>query len=527
MPSRSRRPAPELSGSWVAMNEDTQSVELTSDEETTTPQVNLSASRADHLHDALGMDRSSLRPRQAAAKGGSATISRQPEVYGIRSQPTFVMPTLEHTSSYEDGSLARVRRSAARRSPAKAKSQSFRNDGNEIFPNFLESLLSYLLSVVGMMFRIAKPLITYALAIYLLFGCLIILRNLFINGGIKALYPFCRIPGVSNLGLYICDTQGMAQTHGDVQFDKLIAAQTSFEEIMISATDRQSLPFQMKISQISIRDLRPLVRYSKIPSRDKLLEQFSIFITATEKASQEFQVFNSDIGTAVDRIALRNHYTLRAIDDITAGLAAQGSIVRYINEGPLFALFRPGGTSSRLSRDVLYEQYLKHAETIEGWIAKLIKQAESILPQMNNLEKQLDKIHDIATEDGLQVKGSRDELLPKLYTWLGGNKRDLKALEEQLTVLKEVGAQRRRAVEHVGTSLVRLQAIAAALASLKEQVAAPPDESEIPLEMHIEQIAKSMERLEALKEHARQVEDRRWDARRGNDDFTIEGGKSS
>ncbi len=114
-----------------------------------------------------------------------------------------------------------------------------------------------------------KPL-SFLIAIWLLFGVLVLMRNFVTNSLYSSLSPICRLPGTSFLNLPFCPDQLADPKHGagpSVEFEQLMDVQSKFEEVLEESAGRIGLPVDMKSSEASIRDLRQLVRYSQLHSK--------------------------------------------------------------------------------------------------------------------------------------------------------------------------------------------------------------------------------------------------------------------
>ena len=131
------------------------------------------------------------------------------------------------------------------------------------------NMLGHLLDILGGAFRILKTPLSYILAIYLLFGLGVVLRTLVTNSVYASLSPVCRIPGASLLNLPFCPAYRADPSHEPppVEFDKLMAVQAKFEEVLEESAGNTALPMDMKRGEASIRDLRQLVRYSQLHSK--------------------------------------------------------------------------------------------------------------------------------------------------------------------------------------------------------------------------------------------------------------------
>ena len=131
-------------------------------------------------------------------------------------------------------------------------------------------IASWIFEVLGGALRLLKKPISYMLAVWLLFGMAIVVRNLVTNSVYASLSPICRIPGASFLDLPFCPAYKVDTSHGSpppVEFDQLMTMQSKFEEVMEESAGSVSLPMDMKRGEASIRDLRQLVRYSHLKSK--------------------------------------------------------------------------------------------------------------------------------------------------------------------------------------------------------------------------------------------------------------------
>ncbi|EMC99156.1 hypothetical protein BAUCODRAFT_65582 [Baudoinia panamericana UAMH 10762] len=368
----------------------------------------------------------------------------------------------------------------------------------------LRPILGYLGDIVGIALQNAKPLLGYALLLYALVGAVIFGTGFLTNSINNALTPICRIPGVSWLHLPFCPSPQVAELQGPAEFDKLVQAQSQFEDVLASTQVGANLPMDMKRSEASIRDLKHVVQYSSLPSRNELVFEFGGFIETARQASQDLSRFNSRIGRAVDHILSTNRWTLSVIDGVSASEAGRGAVSRWLGENlNIFAPFQPVS----LSRDVLLDQYLRHTGAVEEQIMTLISEAQALLNILDNLDGRLDVIAAIATRDGIKAQDNKEELFAMLWTKLGGNRNSVAKLEQQLQLLKEVGAYRRLAWAHVSTTIVKLQAIRDQLEDLRERVALPETVGEkVPLEVHINSINLGIERLEQQRDASRKLE---------------------
>ncbi|PIB03203.1 hypothetical protein CB0940_11617 [Cercospora beticola] len=366
----------------------------------------------------------------------------------------------------------------------------------------IKPLLSYTTDVVGLVLHNMKPIFGWALLVYLLAAALVFGSGFLNNTINNALTPICRLPFTG--GLPFCPNSNAPELKGQAEFGQLMQAQNAFEDVLKSSSVGANLPADMKRSEASIRDLKHVVQYSSLPSKNELVFEFSGFVDTARQASGDLSRFNSRIGRAVDHILSTNRWTLSVIDGVSEKEAQRGSIARFFSDNlNIFAPFQP----LSLSRDVLLDQYLRHTGAVEEQIMSLIDEAMALRDILDNLDNRLDIISGISTRDGIRIESGKDELFAALWTKLGGNRKDLNKLNSQLELLRNVGEYRRLAWGHVTATLLKLQEIQHSLEDLRERVAMPETvgTDKIPLEIHIESINLGIERLEKQRDASRQL----------------------
>jgi len=372
----------------------------------------------------------------------------------------------------------------------------------------LRPILGGILDVFGGAIKILKPFISYVIAIYLLLGLMLFLRNLMTRSVYSALSPICRLPGSSFLNLPMCHSPVSVNYKGEqtppVQFDQLMTVQSKFEEVLEESAGGVSLPLDMKRGETSIRDLRQVVRFSQLHSKNELVLEFDGFIETARIASYDLQKFNSHVGRGVDNILATARWTKRVLDGIAARDGSRGALQSFITDRVL-APFQP----LKFTEDALLDQYIQHTRIVEDEIHRLIAEAQALLLVLQNLEDRLDVIHGIATRDNTHAQLSKDEILSQLWTQLGGNRSKLGKYDSQLRLLQQVGEYRRTAWAHVSGTILKLQAMGAELEELRERVGSAEllrDRAHVPLSVHIENIELGVERLEAGRNQAKRVE---------------------
>ena len=446
--------------------------------------------------------------------------------------PELIMPSLsQNTDDFAESYLSpkQVRKRPARLSEASviASAKSARRarkkvdttdeddaPSHAIWSSLASAIVNGIFPVVSGAMSILRPVLSLLLAATILaFIWSAMTRRI-----ATSLSP-CRIPVfatvASFLHLPMCDDD---RAPAPAAFDELISVQSAFEDIMSISARSVTLPLEMKYSEASIRDLRTVVRYSALPSRNELVFEFDGFLETANKASRGLSQFDSRTARTIDYVLSINRWTLQVIDGISDREASSGSLGRLTNAINPF-------TSHSPEQDLL-DRYLYHTHAIEGRIGELIIEAESFMGTLQNLDERLDVIAEIAARDGISTKGSRDELLATLWVKLGGKKATVEKLNDQLALLNQVNAYRKMAWAHVSGTVLKLRSIAAGLEDLRERVNAPQvigERADVPLSVHIENIQLGLERLESQRRSTQKLQSDTYDqivdrVRRGQED---------
>lgn len=406
-------------------------------------------------------------------------------------------------------------------SRSRKRSKSSSTPMSDHATNFLlKPVGSWIYDVLGNTLHKIKNPLSYLLAIWIFLGLVATLRNLFTNSIYSALSPICRIPGSSLLSLPMCrhhssvslSASAPTQTSDPppVQFDRLMTVQSQFESILQEAAGGVSLPFEMKSSEASIRNLRQVVRYSSLRSKNELVLEFDGFVETAQLASFDLQKFNSHVGRGVDNILATARWTKRLLDGIAISDSSRGTISSFLND-KILAPFQP----VRFTEGIVLDHYIRHTRLVEEEIKRLILEAQALLLTLVNLEDRLDAIHGIVIRDDIHAQLSKTEILSHLWTKLGGNRSKLGKFNSQLHLLGQVNTYRESAIAHVSGTLIKLQAMGAELGELQERVGAVElldvgngkgGKGGVPLSVHIENIELGVERLEQGRNRAAGVQ---------------------
>lgn len=427
-----------------------------------------------------------------------------------------------------------TRRRAARRTysdnsayddePAGPDNRTVREHIADTLPAALYGALVWTLSVLGLALRYARKPLAFLLAVYLSLGSLIIAQNLLTKSLSASLSPLCRIPfAQSLLHLPFCPDYAFSMPwsgsngSASVEFDDLMGVQGKFEQVLEKSADGVSLPFEMKKSESSIRDLRSLVRNSDIQAKDELVLEFDGYIDTARTTASDLQRFNTHVGSAVDAVISINRWTSRYLDSLappeqssnTKSTSAIGGFTNW-----LFYPFTPATQS--FDEKVLLDKYIEHTALVSDRIDTLILEAQAVLRLLTKAEDHLSLIYDITSRTSATVSSRREEVLWNIWTLVGANHARLSNLSTQLSLLRQVDRQRTSAVAQVSALILELETIQAGLGDLRDRVAEPQllkgssgPGGAIPLSVHIDTIDRGVERLEDARSRIRAAENDR------------------
>ncbi len=443
---------------------------------------------------------------QGQVEGSWTSTSEHPKAV---TSPRKRNPKVAASSPGEISSDHKSRRSgqARTRNLMNSKDSNVHRPSDKVF-SLLGYSVDWFLDVFGGALKALRKPISLVIALYLFAGLMVMVQNILTRSIYSALSPVCRIPGMSLLGLPLCRTS-LSQSYQDasnvpVEFDQLMSVQGQFEEVLEASAAGISLPLDMKRGETSIRDLRQIVRFSHLNSKQEMILELDGFIETARIASYDLQKFNSHVGRGVDNVLATARWTQRVLDDIAIKKSSRGLLPAFVHD-KFLAPFQP----LKFTENTLLSQYIEHTRIISDEIETLIAEAQALLYVLQNLEDRLDVIHGIALRDNIHAQGQKDEILSQLWTLLGGNRAALGKYNSQLKLLRQVGGYRKMAWAHVSGTIIRLQAMGAELEELRERVGSAElleGRKEIPLSVHLESIRLGVERLERGREASRELE---------------------
>ena len=153
-------------------------------------------------------------------------------------------------------------------------------------------------------------------------------------------------------------------------------------------------------------------------------------------------------------------------------------------------------SNSNPTKEAVIETFLSSMDSIGNHMSRLREEAEISMGHLMRLEEHLKVLHEIVSRENKELTKTQEEVLAELWTRLGGNKRELKEMNLNLNLLKNVEKYRRKALVHVAATLETLHTLDADMEELRTKVAAPNIVGDkIPIEVQIKSIKAGVDRL--------------------------------
>lgn len=380
-------------------------------------------------------------------------------------------------------------------------------------PHGLYNVLNWFLGVIGMAFSLAQKPLAICLAIYLLFYGLGLASTWLTHSFQAALSPICDIPGLAHVVDFPFCPAGSNGARGrkePVEFDSLMSVEAAFEQVYEKSATGVSLPYEMKRSETAIRDLRTMVKFSNLQGKEDLVDHFTDFVDAANKASDDLQSFNVHVGSAVDTVIGINKWTTRYLSGLDAAeKASQGLITGLVAK--VFSPFQPAIYDQRN----LADKYVEVTALLSDKIEDLIREAIAVKRTLEIAQEHLRTIHEWVYRTRGDVEGmKKGDIWELLLTLVRANSGRKRTIGEHLKLLDEVDSQRNTALVRVTELILDLQTMKMELEELRDATSAPaslgePQSGPLTIDYHIDTINAGVERLQVARRRIREIENDR------------------
>ncbi|KAJ3847269.1 hypothetical protein EV368DRAFT_87923 [Lentinula lateritia] len=297
----------------------------------------------------------------------------------------------------------------------------------------------------------------------------------FLNTISTVIGPLCVVPGISSTSLcsHFISHQNYTIHPLWADFPRLMNAQSlTFEQLLDSSVGGSGLSLDLKKAEMAISDLVVLVKFSELTSKDVLGDALSTFAHDARRTGRGLQTLGSKVGGAVDMILAVNEYAMAKLSSIPPPSS-------FISHSLV-----PFNSISSLEK-IFLASFVESMSTLSTIIQCLILLAEVELSNLEKLEDHLSIIYEIVCREDSSISSAKAELLGEIWTWLGGNRRELKASALQI-----------------------LRALSDDMEDMRERMIMPDlVGSQIPLEVQISSIQHGLQRLRDSKVLAKDKEE--------------------
>lgn len=313
---------------------------------------------------------------------------------------------------------------------------------------------------------ILKPVILYLVALGVFIASI---SYIFQTCQDMLLDTLCPIP---LLGSYLPICHNYIRTVPD--FTHFVKLQESLYDGMLSQANADSISaLELKKVELATRDLQVMIKYSNLLSHDLLEAKLGEYITKSRRFGRDIQSLQAQTKGVIDNLITYNTFTFRKLQEVETK------------------------KSSRQDLRMLYEQAMS---LVEKEAKRLILAIEKAQGSLDLLEEDLYTVHEISIQEKSYQKSEKPHILADLVNMVRGKGLRRSLVNENLELLVNFDLGRSRAAAQLMIMLDRMESFQMDLEELRTQVVAPilvPDS--LPLEMHIENVGKAIERLKSGK----------------------------
>ncbi|KAI1783094.1 hypothetical protein LXA43DRAFT_904310 [Ganoderma leucocontextum] len=315
--------------------------------------------------------------------------------------------------------------------------------------------------------------LAFLFTIYMFGACV----DLFVSILPPALPSFCDLPVASRLP--ICETflsppePASPSSFDRADFPSLVEIQNIvLDDLAARSAGGKDLALNVKHAELAVKDLAVVVRASNLTMKVPLGKALVDFATNARTTSRSLQKLSARINGAADNIVSFNAHAFRTIE-----AAQQKNAVEV------------GATVLRAFQTSM--------NGFSSQITSVMLDATTAMANLDMLEIRLLTIHDLCVQESLTTAITLDDLLWELWTLIGGNHSKLRDLRHRMAVLREIQQYRAVAVAYVAATTQTVLLVDAQLSELRDRLTeAVVDPEEIPVEVHLASIERSLLRLQ-------------------------------
>ncbi|KAG9290902.1 hypothetical protein G9A89_011052 [Geosiphon pyriformis] len=329
--------------------------------------------------------------------------------------------------------------------------------------NFVSNMfgpIQFFTDVLSGAVQLLKPIFSGILAVFLFWSSMSFISHTFQK---DLSLVICRFPLSSFIPL--CQSP-------IPDFSHLVTRQVeTYEQIMDQTLSQNSntasLALDIKKAELATGDLRTLVKYSSLSIAPELVNRLNDFVDKARTVGRSLQVLQSRTRSSLDNLITYNLFALKALESVRDGKASGKDLA------------------------LAYERMMS---LVENDLRRMILVGQETLGSLADLDTMLLSIHELTAQEKTLQSLEYNRLLAQLWSFLGGNIEKKAIFRENLDLLQQLDFKRRHAVGQIQATLYSLTSFQLDLEELREQVVIPTL-IDIPVEIHIENVGKGIERL--------------------------------
>ncbi|OAD67198.1 hypothetical protein PHYBLDRAFT_151806 [Phycomyces blakesleeanus NRRL 1555(-)] len=334
-----------------------------------------------------------------------------------------------------------------------------------IIPGF-QFLINFTLDVFKGTLMVLKPIISVIMAVLAIMLILSYCYRVLSDGIMDIVCP------IGFLGSLVPSCQNHLM--GVPDFTHFVKAQESLYETMLTQNNADAISaLELKKVELATRDLQVMIKYSTLVSADIMDAKLKDYLVRSRRFGRDIQSLQAQTKGVIDNLITYNTFTIKKLSDVE---------------------------SRKSSRQELRKVYESAMGLVEKEAKRLILAIEKAQGSLDELEEDLYAIHEISVQEKNYQRSEIPHLLADLLNLVNGKGLQRPLVDENLALLTNFDAERAKASKRLVVMLDRMESFQMDLEELRTQVVAPvvaPDI--IPLEMHIENIGKAIERLKSGK----------------------------
>ncbi|CAE6428875.1 unnamed protein product [Rhizoctonia solani] len=229
-------------------------------------------------------------------------------------------------------------------------------------------------------------------------------------------------------------------------FTRLTWSQSRLEYVMEGGTKSSLVSVDLRDSEMDLRNLITMVRYSSLAGKDALARELRLCADGAKDISENLQQFGNNIWGAVGRIVSQNSHTVIELKSVMpeTSVGFPGSIV------DVFVPIRRRAAATRQKR--MEDLWLQTVELLEKILGELIHEAIANIDSLQSLKGGLDNVEDMMFMEDDKIREEEQAFKRRWFR----NKEVSRSNSASLELLRTVQDNVEHALKYVTTVLDEL-----------------------------------------------------------------------